>query len=123
MSNDSIQKTLIVAASLCVICSVVVSSASVVLRPTQQYNQELDKKRNILEAGGLYTEGADIEEAFKQIETKIIDLSTGEYTDAVDPESYDARAAAASKDLGIDIPKTSISVELSAERSTSRSTW
>jgi len=46
--NNSIKKVLIVAFSLCIVCSVIVSTAAVALRPAQQLNQELDRKTNIL---------------------------------------------------------------------------
>ena len=52
-SNDSIKKTLIVAFSLCIVCSVIVSTAAVMLKPAQQANQSLDRKRNILAAAGM----------------------------------------------------------------------
>ena len=45
MSNDSIQKTLTVAFLLCIVCSVIVSTAAVVLKPSQEANKahQLDK--------------------------------------------------------------------------------
>ncbi|MBN7798393.1 Na(+)-translocating NADH-quinone reductase subunit C [Parahaliea mediterranea] len=92
-SNDGIKKTLIVAFSLCIVCSVVVSTAAVVLKPTQEANKTLDRKRNILAAAGMLEEGASIEEQFKQVETRIVDLRTGKFSDAVDPASYDQRKA------------------------------
>ena len=48
MGNDSISKTFGVALALCVVCAVVVSSAAVILRPTQEVNKLLDLKANIL---------------------------------------------------------------------------
>ena len=80
---------------LCVACSVLVSSAAVMLRPTQNVNKELDKKRNILTAAGLYEEGIDIDATYKSVEAKVVDLSTGEYAESIDANSYDARKAAA----------------------------
>ena len=41
MGNDSISKTFGVALALCVVCAVVVSSAAVILRPTQEVNKLL----------------------------------------------------------------------------------
>ncbi len=94
MANDSIQKTFGVALLLCVICAVVVSSAAVLLRPTQQANKLLDLKTNILASAGLLKEGVDVETQFEQITTRVVDLDTGRFTDAVDPASYDQRKAA-----------------------------
>ena len=39
--NNSIKKVLIVAFSLCIVCSVIVSTAAVALRPAQQLNQAI----------------------------------------------------------------------------------
>ena len=50
MANDTVGKTFLVAFFLCVICAVVVSSSAVKLRPVQQINRELDKKRNVVSA-------------------------------------------------------------------------
>lgn len=92
-SNDSISKTLIVAFSLCIVCSVIVSTAAVVLKPEQEKNQTLDRKRNILSAAGMLEEGSSVEEQFSKINTRVVDLRTGQFTDEVDPASYDQRAA------------------------------
>ena len=46
-SNDSTKKILTVAFSLCIVCSVIVSTAAVLLKPAQEANKSLDKKRNI----------------------------------------------------------------------------
>ena len=64
--RESVGKTFIVALLLCIVCSVLVSSAAVVLRPTQAVNKAMDKKRNILQAAGLYEEGGD--EALMEME-------------------------------------------------------
>ena len=93
-SNDSIKKTLIVAFSLCIVCSVIVSTAAVVLKPAQQANQALDRKRNILSAAGMLDESLSIDEQFAQMTTRVVDLRTGQFTDEVDPEKYNQRKAA-----------------------------
>ncbi|MDF9434787.1 MULTISPECIES: Na(+)-translocating NADH-quinone reductase subunit C [Chromohalobacter] len=94
-SNNSIKKTLTVALALCIVCSVVVSTAAVVLRPKQQQNQELDRKSNILQVADLYEPGMDIEEAFSEyITPRVIELESGDYTDRFDPESFDQFEAA-----------------------------
>ncbi|MEX1058134.1 MAG: Na(+)-translocating NADH-quinone reductase subunit C, partial [Natronospirillum sp.] len=56
-NKESLSKTLTVAALLCIVCSVVVSMAAVLLRPAQEANRELDFRRNILAAAGLLEEG------------------------------------------------------------------
>jgi len=101
VGNDSISKTFSVALALCIVCAVVVSSAAVILRPTQEVNKLLDLKSNILASAGLLQQGVSIETQFEQISTRIVDLETGRFTDAVDAASYDQRKA--SKDPALSI--------------------
>lgn len=104
MSPDSVTKTLIVAVVLCLVCSVLVSSAAVLLKPIQERNKVLDRKKNILKAAGLLTSGGNIEELFKQIEPKVVDLATGAYIDTIDPQTYNARKAASDPAQSVAIP-------------------
>ncbi|TVP50810.1 MAG: Na(+)-translocating NADH-quinone reductase subunit C [Halomonas sp.] len=87
--NNSIKKILIVAFSLCIVCSVIVSTAAVALRPMQQLNEELDRKTNILNVANLYEPGIDVEQAFSEITARVVDLRTGEYNDDFDPDTFD----------------------------------
>jgi Na+-transporting NADH:ubiquinone oxidoreductase subunit C len=103
-TNEGIGKILLVALLLCVVCSVIVSTTAVTLKPLQEANKVLDRKRNILLAAGLLREGEDIETLFKQVETKLVDLDTGAYVEDIDATTYDQRAAAKAPDTGIAIP-------------------
>jgi len=98
-SNDSTSKTLLVAFALCLVCSVVVSAAAVMLKPDQEKNKALDMKRNILAAAGMLNAGEDVNEQFAKVTTRIVDLRTGKFTDAVSAADYDERKAA--KDLAM----------------------
>ncbi|HAW92859.1 MULTISPECIES: Na(+)-translocating NADH-quinone reductase subunit C [unclassified Arsukibacterium] len=95
-NNDSISKTLIVVISLCLVCAIVVSTAAVQLRPQQNQNKLLDSQINILRAVGLVEGAASPEmvvETFnKHIETKLVDLNTGEFVER-DPATFDYRKA------------------------------
>jgi len=93
-NNDTIKKTLIVALSLCVVCSVIVSTAAVILKPAQAANVQLDKKRNILAAAGMLEPGVDVEAQFGQITPRLVDLRTGKFSDALPVDSYDQIQAA-----------------------------
>jgi len=106
VGNDSISKTFGVALALCVICAVVVSSAAVILRPTQEVNKLLDLKTNILASAGLLQEGVSIETQFAQISTRVVDLQTGEFTEAVDAATYDQRKASKDPALSIALDPT-----------------
>ncbi len=106
LPNDHIVKTVGVATLLCLVCSVIVSGAATLLKPIQVENALLDKKNNILAVSGIDLDGKTVEQAFEQIEARVVDLSTGTYTDAVDAQTFDQRKA--SKD-------PEYRVELSAE--------
>ena len=93
-NNDTIGKTITVTVLLCVVCSVIVSAAAVLLKPKQIANKELDRKTNILAAAGLLDPSKSVDELFSKITTKVIDMETGKYTDAVDVATFDARKAA-----------------------------
>ncbi len=94
LPNDSPKKMLIVAVALCLVCSVVVSSAAVLLKPLQLENAALDRKRNIVEVAGLLGSDGDVEAAFERVEPRVVNLETGEFTQDIDPEKYDQRKAA-----------------------------
>nr|VFK46106.1 MAG: Na+-transporting NADH:ubiquinone oxidoreductase subunit C [Candidatus Kentron sp. TC]VFK60375.1 MAG: Na+-transporting NADH:ubiquinone oxidoreductase subunit C [Candidatus Kentron sp. TC] len=96
MPNESGAKMLIVTISLCLVCSIIVSSVAIRLRPLQEANKALEKNRVILEAAGLLEENKteDIQALFdRSVEVKIVDLKTGEYVDS-DPKAFDQRKAA-----------------------------
>jgi Na+-transporting NADH:ubiquinone oxidoreductase subunit C len=91
--KESVGNTIKVALLLCIVCSVFVSAAAVLLRPAQQANKDLDRKTNILAAAGLLKPGVSIDEQFASISTKAVDLDTGKFTEAVDVLVYDQRKA------------------------------
>lgn len=102
--RDSMGYTVGVALILCVVCSLGVSVAAVALKDKQELNKTLDRQKNILDATGIaYAEtGAPaselsqdmVEELFKRIDERLVDLETGEYAENVDAETYDEKAAA-----------------------------
>ncbi len=106
MSRDSTIGTIIVAASLCVVCSVLVSGAAVGLRPLQEANARLFRQKNVLIAAGLLKQGesanADrVEELFKNFKTVVVDLETGQTVDDIDPAEYDQKEAARDPDRSV----------------------
>lgn len=104
LPNDSLEKTIAVALSLCVVCAILVSGSAVALKSLQQNNKSLDMKKNILSVVGLMEEGTDIDQAFGQFEQKIVNLETGEYDESVDPARYDQRKAAKDPEMNLEIP-------------------
>jgi Na+-transporting NADH:ubiquinone oxidoreductase subunit C len=111
--RDSLGYTLTVAAVLCVVCSLAVSTAAVVLREKQELNVELDQKKNILDAAGLAVgefgvdaaalDKAQLDELDKWVTAKLVDMETGEYTEAVSLQDYNMMEAMDGKDTGIDL--------------------
>lgn len=98
-NKDSIQNIFKVAFMVCLVCAIVVSTAAVVLRPIQQENRQLDLRKNILVAAGLFDPGKSVQEQFKQIETRLVSLETGQFSDRFDTETYDPRKAARDPEL------------------------
>lgn len=106
MSNkDSIARTIMVALALCVVCSVVVSSAAVMLKNKQVGNAADEKRINILAAAGIDIIDGDLDAAFAKVTPKIVDMATGKFTSAVNLNTYDDRKAA--KDPALSIALTS----------------
>jgi len=95
LSNDSLEKTIAVALSLCFVCAILVSFAAVALKPLQQENKAMDMKKNILDVAGLLDAGTDVHQTFaNKIVEKLVDIKTGDYVENIDPVSYDQRKAA-----------------------------
>ncbi len=101
LEKDSLGNTFLIAVFLCLVCSIVVSSMAVALKPIQKLNKELDQKKNILRAAGMLPtnsnvaeDGRSIEELFAEFVVRAVDLDTGEYVDGVDLASYDPIKAA-----------------------------
>lgn len=102
--RDSISNTLFVAVGLSLICSIIVASAAIVLKPVQQKNEEEFRQKIILDVAGLMEPGGDINELFGAIESHMVELESGQFTDAVDAASFNAQMAASDPELGIAIP-------------------
>ena len=107
LPNDSFKKTVAVALALCLVGAVVVSGSAVILKPLQESNKSKDEKVNILEVAGLLKPGADVESTFKSIETKIVDLNTGDYVSSVDVGTCDQWKASKDPQLSEAIPAKS----------------
>lgn len=88
-------------------CSTLVALAAIGLRPYQEANRALDRKKNILFAAGIYQKGVAVEQQFTSIETRLIDLASGSFVkdSAIDPDNYDQLAAAMEKDSGKELDK------------------
>ena len=111
--KEGLRNVLLVAVSVCLVCSVIVSSAAVILKPRQLINQELDEKQNILRAAGMLPQGSNqdmqgrgIDELFDQFTVHAVDLETGQFAELDDIDAYDpikaAKQASRSRELSAD---------------------
>jgi len=112
MSNDSIGKTILVALAVCVIWSLLVSTAAITLKPIQDQNKKIEKMKNIIAVGGLMDVDKDIEDIYKgHIDSRIVDLETGKYlpkdnqVGLLNPEVYNIKKVAKDPELGKLIPR------------------
>lgn len=100
MQRESPQQTMIVATCLCLVCSVLVSTAAVVLKPTQQVQKRLDIQRNILKVAGLFNEKRSVASQFKVVEPVLIELAgkrpriSDPAEEGIDLKTYDPKKAA-----------------------------
>ena len=102
-NKESFARTLIVAVALCLVCSVIVSSAAVFLKEKQVINASLDKKKNVLVAANLLKADTDVEAAFANIEQKFVDLNTGKFVELENADAFDQRKAAKTAEASIEI--------------------
>ncbi|MFK7872101.1 MAG: Na(+)-translocating NADH-quinone reductase subunit C [Oligoflexales bacterium] len=97
MHKDSVMGTIGVAALLCIACSLMVSTAAVVLKEKQDLNKQLDVKKNILLASGLLkstkVSAEEVLEAYKSIQAEVVNLETGEVVSDMAAEDFDQRKA------------------------------
>lgn len=101
VDKESLKNVLFVAISVCLVCSIVVSTAAVVLKPMQRQNQIFDERQNILRAAGMLPQGRNVDdqgrtvdELFALFDVRAVDLRTGTFTDAVDPHTFQPIRAA-----------------------------
>ena len=102
-NNDTIKKTLIVAVSLCLVCSALISFSAVELRDLQEANKTLDKQNKILSAAGLLKEGSDVSELFKSIDSKIVNLETGKFDFDINVLDYDEGSFSRNPETSIEL--------------------
>lgn len=92
LAPDSPARSFAVVIAVCVVCSVLVSSAAVVLAPVQHENALRVRQRQILQAAGLLDPSQDVVAQFPQITPRMVDLQSGDYVEAGDPVDFDVAA-------------------------------
>jgi len=86
------------------VCSIVVATAAVTLRPLQQKNKLENQQRVILEVAGLYSSEESVAAQFERIEARLVDLETGRYVEDMSVLDFDARDAARDPQTSVTIP-------------------
>jgi Na+-transporting NADH:ubiquinone oxidoreductase subunit C len=94
-SRDSIRNTLLVAVGVSFVCSILVSATAVVLKPVQERNEDEYRQRIILEVAGLMQPDVSIETLFAAIETRMVEIESGDYV---------SELAASDTELNVAIP-------------------
>jgi Na+-transporting NADH:ubiquinone oxidoreductase subunit C len=109
MNNDSPQKALLVVFLVALVCSILVSVASVTLKPIQQRNQLVERSRNVvaltgLTEAGVALSGDEVLAAVEQLDIRVINIDSGTFATEIDPAGFDARAAMNDPERSIAIP-------------------
>ena len=105
MSKNSMTNTLIVTIGLCLLCSLIISTAAVALRPLQEQNHIRELNHSILQVAGIYRPGIAIETLMKHIEVRMVDLERGTYVDSPPATGFDMVEAARTADRGRPLDK------------------
>ena len=96
-------RTLLVALVLCLVCSVLVSGAALILRPLQLENSQVDRQRAVLAVAGLWEPGMstnDVRRIFaERVSPRLVDLRTGQFSEDFDPLSFEQTRAARDPEL------------------------
>ncbi|WP_455366645.1 Na(+)-translocating NADH-quinone reductase subunit C [Kaarinaea lacus] len=106
--KDSPVKALIVVLAVSLACSILVSTASITLKPIQLLNQKVERSRNIVNLTGLVPADKELSndeilEVVEQLDARVINLDTAEFDSSIDPEKFDARAAVNDPELSVAI--------------------
>ena len=106
-NKETFGYTITVAFVVCLVCAVLVAGAAVALRPLQEVNKQLDKKKNVLAAADLLGEHTIsnvpkvyVESTFdEKVIIKLVDLESGKFDTSMSAEDvvkYDQKKAAKS---------------------------
>lgn len=103
---DSPAKTLAITFAVCLACSILVSTATVLLRPRQIAHLERERNQYLLDilssAPGIAEIVGDLDVA--KVEAHVVDLESGAYVEEMDARTYDQRKAAADPQQSIALP-------------------
>ena len=109
MNTDKPGTALLIVILVAFACSVLVGVSAVGLRPLQERNALIERSRNIVALSGLVDpsvslSGEEVLAAVAQMDVRVLNIDTGEFEDAIDPEEFNPRSAALDAELGVAIP-------------------
>ncbi|MCD6116268.1 Na(+)-translocating NADH-quinone reductase subunit C [bacterium] len=112
MARESAKKTLIVALSICIVCSFLVSLTAVSLKGMQEENKKRERIKNIIAAAGIPDEYQNSEDFFKNnIIPIVVDMKTSRAVSPgklpFNPEDFDLESVLKKPDLLIPVPTES----------------
>lgn len=97
LPDDSPRKALLVTLAVCLLCSVLVASSVVLLRPYQIAHRQQEREARFLalasQVPGLEGLVSGLGDA--RVSAQVVDLDTGQIDDAIDPDALDSPQAAA----------------------------
>jgi len=102
--RNSIPRTLAVAVVTSLLCSLLVTTAAIGLKARQEANQLRNQQQNILAVAGLLDPDRPVGEQFSAIETRIVDLASGDYDASIAADDFDAEQAASDPQRSVAIP-------------------
>ena len=99
-------RTAAVAGLACLVCSLLVSTTAVLLRPLQAANRQRERERRILEIVSREPALAELFAAHGEaaVEARVVELDTGAFADWIDPAELDGRDAALDPLASIALP-------------------
>lgn len=109
MNTDNPRTAFLVVVMVALVCSVLVSGAAIGLRPIQERNALIDRSRNIVALSGLVEpgeslSGEEVLAALERMDTRVLNIESGEFEASMDPAEVDSRAAVLDPELSVAIP-------------------
>lgn len=105
MSHDSTSKTIGIALAVTIVSSILVSSTVVALRPIQEKNKLLEKKRNVLLAAGIEVPKDQVDAEYEKITPVVYDLTTGQIAADIDPADFNLKKILKDKSTVVELTK------------------
>lgn len=107
--QESAPRSLLILLTVALVCSVLVSVSTVLLRPIQAQNELIETHRHIALLSGLLDGEAAPDDqrvlkAVEQLDVRVVNLNTGRFEEDVSPEAIDARRAVGNPDQSVAIP-------------------